>query len=310
MEKVANEVIYKAFGFSVRSKITLPELLVDDFCGDSVDIEIGFKDLSDLWLELSNTQGRFVMNEALVMFKVLDTAIFLIEEGRRITISPLNEYKEDEIRLYVLGSCMGAILMQRGILPLHGSAVAINGKAYAIIGDSGAGKSTLASAFLQRGYQLLTDDVIGVTFTKENVPMVIPSYPQQKLWQKSLDEFGIDNKDFKPIYQRETKFAIPIRSKFSPTPLPLAGIFELVLTEKEEIELKQIDGLARLQTLLIHTYRNSLIQNLGLSNWHFTNSTKIINQIKMYQLRRPLNTFTANELASLLLNCVNKENEK
>ncbi|MBT2736759.1 aldolase [Bacillus sp. ISL-7] len=310
MEKVANEVIYKAFGFSVRSKISLPELLIEDFCGDSVDIEIGFKDLSDLWLELSNSQGRFVMNEALVMFKVLNTAIFLIEEGRRITISPLNEYKEDEIRLYVLGSCMGAILMQRGILPLHGSAIAINGKAYAIIGDSGAGKSTLASAFLHKGYQLLTDDVIGVTFTKENEPMVIPSYPQQKLWQKSLDEFGIDNRDFRPIYQRETKFAIPIRNKFSPTPLPLAGIFELVLTEKEEIELKQIDGLARLQTLLIHTYRNSLIQNLGLSNWHFTNSTKIINQIKMYQLRRPLNTFTANELASLILNCVNKENEK
>jgi len=310
MEKVANEVIYKAFGFSVRSKISLPELLVVDFCGDSVDIEIGFKDLSDLWLELSNSQGKFVMNEALVMFKVLDTAIFLIEEGRRITISPLNEYKEDEIRLYVLGSCMGAILMQRGILPLHGSAVAINGKAYAIIGDSGAGKSTLASAFLHKGYQLLTDDVIGVTFKKGNIPMVIPSYPQQKLWQKSLDEFGIDNRDFKPIYQRETKFAIPIRSQFSPTPLPLAGIFELVLTEKKEIELKQIDGLARLQTLLIHTYRNSLIQNLGLSNWHFTNSTKIINKIKMYQLRRPLNTFTANELSSLILNCVNKENEK
>ena len=57
---------------------------------------------------------------------------------------------------------MGAILMQRKILPLHGSAIAIDGKAYAIVGDSGAGKSTLASAFLKRGYQLLSDDVITV----------------------------------------------------------------------------------------------------------------------------------------------------
>ncbi|SDM77334.1 aldolase [Bacillus sp. OK048] len=309
MVKVANEEIYKAFGFSVRSKIPLPELLVADNATDSIDIEIGLKDLSNLWSELSDSQSRFVMNETLVMFKVPDTAIFLIEEGKRITVSPLNEYKEDVIRLFVLGSCMGSILMQRGIFPLHGSAIAINGKAYGIIGDSGAGKSTLASAFLHKGYQLLTDDVIGVYFTNENVPMVIPSYPQQKLWQESLDEFGIDNREFRPIYQRETKFAIPIKNQFSSMPLPLAGLFELVLTEKKEIELKQIEGLSRLQTLLIHTYRNSLIQNLGLTNWHFTKSTKIVNQINMYQLRRPKNTFTANELVSQIISCINKEIE-
>ncbi|NHM29246.1 aldolase [Neobacillus terrae] len=310
MEKVANEVIYKAFGFTVRSKIPFPELLVIDNDRDSIDIEIDFKDLSNLYFELSGSQRTLIMNESLVMFKVYDTAIFLIEEGRKITVSPLNEFKEDEIRLYILGSCMGAILMQRGIFPLHGSAVAINGKAYAIIGDSGAGKSTLASAFLHKGYQLLTDDVIGVYFTNENVSMVIPSYPQQKLWQESLDEFGIKSSDFRAIYQRETKFAIPIKNQFSSKPLQLAGLFELVLTEKDEVELKQIKGLTRLHTLLIHTYRNFLIKNLGLTNWHFTNSTKIVNQINMYHLRRPKNTFTANELVSIILSCINKENEK
>ncbi|MEH6954651.1 aldolase [Neobacillus drentensis] len=307
MEKVENEVVYNAFGFSVKSKIPFPELLVVDNERDSIDIEIELKDLSKLWIELTDSQSTLVMNETLVMFQVSDTAIFLVEEGRRISVSPIGEYKEDVIRLYLLGSCMGAILMQRGIIPLHGSAVAINGKAYAIIGDSGAGKSTLASAFLQKGYQLLTDDVIGVYFTKDNVPMVIPSYPQQKLWQKSLDEFGIDNRKLRPIYQRETKFAIPIKDQFIANPLPLAGLFELALTESAEIELKQIEGLSRLQTILIHTYRNFLIQNLGLSNWHFTNSTKIVNRAPMYQLRRPNNTFTANELVSQILNCIDKE---
>ncbi|WML25133.1 aldolase [Neobacillus sp. OS1-33] len=307
MEKVANEVVYNAFGFSVKSRIPFPELLVVDNERDSIDIEIELKDLSKLWVELSDSQSTLVMNETLVMFKVADTAIFLVEEGSRITVSPLNEYKEDVIRLYLLGSCMGAILMQRGIIPLHGSAVAINGKAYAIIGDSGAGKSTLASAFLQKGYQLLTDDVIGVYFTNDNVPMVIPSYPQQKLWQKSLDAFGIDNREFRPVYQRETKFAIPIKDQFISNPLPLAGLFELAITENEEIELKQIEGLSRLQTILIHTYRNFLIQNLGLSNWHFTNSTKIVNRATMYQLRRPNNSFTVNELVSQILNCIDKE---
>ncbi|WHY91008.1 aldolase [Neobacillus cucumis] len=310
MVEVANEIIYKAFGFSIKSKIPFPELLVDDNKNiGSTDIEVVLKDLSNFWLELSDAKSRLVANETLVMFKVLDVAIFLIEEGKRITVSPINEYKEDVIRLYLLGSCMGAILMQRGIFPLHGSAVSINGKAYGIIGDSGAGKSTLASAFLRNGYQLITDDVIGVYFS-ENEPMVIPSYPQQKLWQESLDKFGIKNKEFRPIYQRETKFAIPIKNQFSSKPLPLAGLFELSLTQNEEIEIKKIEGLSRLQTLLIHTYRNLLIKNLGLTNWHFIKSTNIVNKINMYQLRRPQNTFTANELVSLIIGCINKENGK
>ena len=79
------------------------------------------------------------------------------------------KYDEDVIRLYILGTCMGAILMQRKILPLHGSAIEIDGKAYAIVGDSGAGKSTLASAFLKQGYQLVSDDVIAVSLSQENL---------------------------------------------------------------------------------------------------------------------------------------------
>ena len=84
-------------------------------------------------------------------FRILLISIF--KDGNKIIVSPLDEIDEDVIRLYILGTCMGAILMQRKILPLHGSAIAINGKAYAIVGDSGAGKSTLASAFLKKGYQ-------------------------------------------------------------------------------------------------------------------------------------------------------------
>ena len=105
----------------------------------------------------------------------------------------MNGSNEDEIRLYILGTCMGAILLQRKILPLHGSAIAIDGKAYAIVGDSGAGKSTLASAFLKRGYQLLSDDVIPVTLNHANVPIVTPAYPQQKLWLESLNHFGMES---------------------------------------------------------------------------------------------------------------------
>ncbi len=157
----------------------------------------------------------FVIKENDCLFKIPHTGLFLIKDGKEIFFTPLKGASDDHIRLYLLGTCMGAILLQRKILPLHGSAVVIDGKAYAIVGDSGAGKSTLASAFLKRGYSLLSDDVIPVSMSEENGPMVTPAYPQQKLWLESLNQFGMESSDYRPLFERETKFAIPVQSQFA-----------------------------------------------------------------------------------------------
>ena len=43
-------------------------------------LEISIEDLSDLWIELSDSQNAFVINENLVMFEVPDIATFSIQE--------------------------------------------------------------------------------------------------------------------------------------------------------------------------------------------------------------------------------------
>ena len=152
MIKVEEMVAYKAFGLTIISELEFPELSKIGNNVDSTDIEIKVMDLSKKWDQLSGNKKVLVVNENLVMFQIPNTAIFSIENGKTIIVSPFINIDEDLIRLYILGTCMGVILMQRKILPLHGSAVTINGKAYAFIGFSGVGKSTLASAFLREGY--------------------------------------------------------------------------------------------------------------------------------------------------------------
>lgn len=307
MLKTEKKVVYKAFGLSIVSEVPLPELPhMDNHQVDSIDIEIKIEDLSTLWHELSDGQDEFVIRENLVMFQVPNIATFSMQEGKRISISPMEEYEEDMIRLWILGTCMGAILMQRKVFPLHGSAVAINGKAYAFVGDSGAGKSTLASAFLNQGYQLLSDDVIAVSLSPDNTPIVTPSYPQQKLWQDSLNNFGMETSNYRSIYGRETKYNVPVPSKYFPNPLPLAGVFELVKTGDGEVEIRRIKKLERFQTLFYHTFRNFLIADLGLVDWHFHTSAAILNKIDVYQLCRPVSGFSAPQLVSLILNTLNK----
>lgn len=293
-----------AFGLGISSEFLLPELPKIDI--DLEKIEVKKIDLKSLWSELSIPGRHFVVKEDLIMFQVPETAIFLIQNGREIFVSPFEDSKDDQIRLYILGTCMGALLMQRKSLPLHGSAIVIDGKAYAIVGDSGAGKSTLASAFLKKGYQLLSDDVIPVTLNGNNIPIVTPAYPQQKLWIESLDQFGIDSNSLRPIIDRETKFAVPVSTQFSDELMPLVGVFELVKTDIDEIDILPIQKLQRFHTLFNHTYRNFIIPRSGVMEWHFNTSTKIISNIELYQVRRPTSRFTAYELVDLILAKIHK----
>lgn len=51
------------------------------------------------------------------------------------------------------------LLAWRGLVPVHASAVEIDGRGYLICGASGAGKSTLAAALIAQGARLISDDL-------------------------------------------------------------------------------------------------------------------------------------------------------
>ncbi|WNR43814.1 aldolase [Paenibacillus roseipurpureus] len=306
MIKTQERVKFQAFGLKIVSDIHLPELLPASDIHDEEEVIITFGDLTEQWAEQVAPHQTICITEDRVMFRVADTAIYAIQDGKYITVSPVKEAEESKIRLYLLGTCMGIILLQKRILPLHGSAIAINGKAYAFVGHSGAGKSTLASAFINQGYSLLSDDVIPVSFSSASIPFVTPSYPQQKLWQESLSHFGMDASQFSPIYQRETKYTVPVVSSFSSEPIPLAAVFELVKSTGDGVNLRPIPHLEGLYRLYNHTYRQSLLGKLGLVDWHFKTSAKLSEYVKIFQLERPVNGFTAGQLVSLVLDTIQK----
>lgn len=305
MIRTLGKVKYKAFGLTVLSEIMMPELIQTNEENDNPDIVLKVDDLTKLWHTIGR-KSKFVVNERLVIFRVDNTAIFCIKDGKEIIVSPEHDGDEDKIRLYILGSCMGALLIQREVLPLHGSAIAIDGKAYAFVGESGAGKSTLASVLINQEYRLLSDDVIAISTLQDDTPIVYPSYPQQKLWQESLYEFGMMTSRFRPLFERETKYAIPVPDNFYGKPLPLAGVFELVKTENNRIDLHSITGLKRIHTLYHHTYRNFLIDRLGVREWHFNKTANIAHKVPVYQLERPINRFTAHDLATLIINTISE----
>jgi len=309
MTRANSRYSYQAFGLNIDSEIPLPELVPlpdSNGSGKTERVSISYSELAAIGAERVEGDANFLVEHDDVLFRVPEIACFRVRNGTNVSVCPVPGANADQIRLYLLGSCLGIILIQRKILPLHGSAVAINGKAYAIVGRSGAGKSTLSTLLLQQGFRLISDDLIPIVMDEEDVPMAMPAYPQQKLWQQSLDELGIDSSHGSPLFDRETKFAIKVPSQFCSESLPLAGVFELIKTESKTA-IRPIRTMERFPILLKHTYRGFLVKRLGLMEWHFQTLSRFVGKIKFYQLSRPDDRFAAPLLADYLLDVINKE---
>ena len=303
--------MYEAFGLRIVSDFPLPELPIR--CGGAyADLRIRRRELEGEWREKAPDPGRLVLSDGdAVWFRVPDTAVFRVSYGDEIVVSPLPGMDEDKARLYVLGTCMAILLLQRKLLPLHGSAIKIGGAAYAIVGDSGAGKSTLASLLLQEGHSLVSDDLIAVSFepwSEREGPEIVPSYPQQKLWRDSLRLLDLEESGYRPLFERENKFAVPVPERFHAERLPFGGVFELTAGDGVRVEARPLAGLEAIRALRRHTFRSFFVGMLGLQAWHFDLSVRLAERVAMRRLSRPSAGYTAPQLAEAIYTEIQRRN--
>ncbi|GAK38793.1 aldolase [Paenibacillus urinalis] len=299
---------YLAFGLTIQSEMPLPELTAIIVAEETnIDVTIQFGDLSSVCFDWGLAEQNFQSRDDQFLFQIPEVGTFHVVQGRTVTVMPHNGCNLSRVRLYLLGTCMGVLLLQRNILPLHGSAVAMNGYAFAFVGESGAGKSTLSAAFVNRGYRLISDDVIAVS-TNQSVPMVSPAYPQQKLNAFSLDLLTMSS-DGLSVIKDEWKYAVPRKKDFSQAQarIPLAGVFELIASDHQpEVQLNSVSTLEGIQLLQAHTYRLPLVKRIQNMQWHFDKVTEIASQVDLCRLHRPKNSITIEQLVNTVLQAIER----
>jgi hypothetical protein len=149
-------------------------------------------------------------------------------KGKRVwSVWPASSSVE-EATSYLLGPVMGVLLRYRGVLCLHASAVAMNGRAVAFVGPPGAGKSTMAAALCQRGYMVLADDITTIE-PRNGTFYVHPAYPGVSLWPDSLSLlYGSAGPPAAPVASGEkTCLSIDEGLRFESRSLPLERIYVL-----------------------------------------------------------------------------------
>src|SRR5262249_33175784 len=163
--------------------------------------------------------------------KYADGTEFLLDKlGSKIWATwPAKSLTLEDTATYLLGQIRGFVLILRGHICLHASAVVIADQAIALLGPAGSGKSTTAAAFAEAGYSILAEDVLTL-HEDEAGYHVLPAYPCIRLWPASVKAlYGPDAElpKLTPTWDKCYLDLTQTRYEFQDEPKPLGAIYFL-----------------------------------------------------------------------------------
>jgi hypothetical protein len=288
---------YKAYGLNIASALPCPEL--SPHTGEA-EVNVRYGAVPDS-LGDASVKGSYYQAAANRLLLIINgVAKYLVSEGKEILIEPNLPSKDEEVRLFLLGSAFGALLHQRGLLPLHGSAIEADGGAVVFLGPSGLGKSTLAGAFYKRGYRVMTDDVCVLSISPEKTPMVTPGYPQLKLGTKVARKLGENFSKLRRLQAELGKHGLPLREGYCDQPLPLRRLYLLSTGGTQGFKVIPLEGVEKLTVLLNNTYRYCLLAGQDNKVLHFKLCGVLAQFASVSRVIRPRTPFLVHKVHKLV----------
>lgn len=295
---MGNNFSYYVHGFTLQSEIECPELMPAD-CGNPPDILVRLGALDHPVDEVEPWKGRCI-EQGHMLLNTPDAGRFSVRDGRDIIVDPLPGAPDVMLRLYLLGSALGCILHQRGLLPLHANAFLHADEAVLVLAHSGTGKSTLAAAMQARGCQVLSDDVCAVRVTHGEAPVIFPGVPQIKLWKDAAAHLGQDVNTLRRALHEEEKYALPIPHTIGNQHIRIKAIYILHANDDRSPSMRDMTLIEKLRALQNHTYRKGIVSTLGIEAINFKACAALAECTRMRRVFRPKNGFLLDELADLL----------
>lgn len=280
---MASSHYHSVFGLRVRSDVPLPELVGSEPCSNP-----------DVIVRLGGIPGRTDVpqgvrpHEGGVLLVVDNVARYWIANGSEIAVEPAAGAPDRNVRLYLLGSVLGLLVHQRGLLPLHANAVEVGSRAFAFMGASGAGKSTLAAWFHDGGHRIIADDVCVVRFADDGRPQVCPGVARLRLWREALDATGRDVAAYPRSFLGEDspdKYDVALTARgASDTPVALAAVY--LLEKSDSLRIEPLTGVAAAEAVFANTYRGTYIRMAGSSHDHWSACVQLVRNTPIFRAGR------------------------
>src|SRR5215216_4207807 len=266
------------YGLGVIANNTIPGVPPSTIVSE--DVRISFGSLPAFLEEVSATQieTSYVADyksecgePALRVFRVLDgkyyrfcyadeTEFVVDKEGTEVWARWREPLTLEDTATYLLGPVMGFVMLLRGVVCLHASAVAVGDEAIALLGPAGSGKSTTAAAFAERGYSVLAEDVVTLDDRGDHF-LVRPGYPLIRLWPAAVKAlYGLET-HLPKLTPNWDKCYLDLNDNFQREPLRLAAIYHLSERHHGPTApfVQSLDRADGLMSLVANTYATKLM---------------------------------------------------
>lgn len=290
---MSDQHIYRAYGLIVRSEMDMNELVPADPADTGTDIipDIEVRYGSVPMAESYRNGFSIDRDGDEIRLCMEDVGGVLIRAGRELIVDPAPGAEEKGFRFLASGMGLGLALHQRGFLPLHASAVAIDGGAVGFMGYKGMGKSTTAAALHARGYPVVTDDMLAVTFDADGDRIgAAPAFPHLKLMPESVSaSFGSDPDPLPRVHPDSPKRTHQTESGFRQDYLPLRCIYILGI-HKDETAAASVQDMSQKDACLYvmsHSLILRLLNQKGASAEHLGQCAHLVRTVPVRRLIRP-----------------------
>ncbi len=297
-------VYHSLYGLRIAANIPVPALPIQCESGQ-IDIRIHLKEQYQSAPVFSAASGDFFYissksepdDECVLRVAMLDGGGFgfFYSDGARFAVDPRgrevwadwpDDYTLEDACTYLVGPVIAFVLRLRGIVCLHASAMAVDGRAICLMGCSGAGKSTTAAAFAQLGYPVLSDDVTSLDDQGSRF-LVQPGYPRINLWPDSVRILFGAEEALPHITPTWGKRYMPLdQTRFQATPLPLGAVY--VLGEHEPgltaPIVEELSANEAFITMVSNTYVNYLL-NAEMRSREFGVLGRIVAELPVRRVR-------------------------
>jgi hypothetical protein len=286
------------YGLGIVANEIIPGIPAAPIASD--DVRITFSSLPSWLNEVSTNQVETYVadyndecgNPVLRMFSVLegkyfrfsyaDQTEFLVDQaGTEIWARWAEPLTIEDTATYLLGPVMGFVMLRRGIVCLHASAIAVGDKSIALLGPAGSGKSTTAAAFSDRGYSVLAEDVVTLDDGGDRF-WVRPGYPCIRLWPASVKALYGSESHLPKLTPNWDKCYLDLTERFHPRPLPLAAIYHLGERRYDTKApfVQSLDRSEGLLSLIANTYATKLMDKQMRAR-EFELLTRVLNNVPL-----------------------------
>lgn len=279
--------------FTVQADLDLGARVAPYLRDHAADVTIREGSVPQRLDTVEQSGGAYEVNATQFLLNVPGGGSYFVEDGQRITYAR-NGTSDRDLALFMLGTAWGALCYQRGLLPLHASAVICEGRVHAFTGISGAGKSTLAAALSERGLPFFTDDVLIIdpAEIRADGARCYAGQKDMKLWADAFELTA--SKKLGPVRDA------PDFQKFFAAPASLVGAGsgdlasltllknENVRRDRDPIAIERITGAMAVKRLRESIYRVRLANAIMGRQKLYTALARLIATVHVQTFDRPL----------------------